>query len=51
MDRLPPHPISPAGQAYIAAMTPEKRALHELATKLLGSSYFVEKTRGFAEKK
>jgi hypothetical protein len=51
MDRLPPHPISPAGQAYVAAMTPEKKALHELAIKLLGSSYFVEKTRGFAEKK
>jgi hypothetical protein len=48
MDRvLPPHPIGVKGQAYIAAMNPQQKALHELAIKMLGSSYFVEQTRGF----
>jgi hypothetical protein len=44
---LPPHPISKEAQAYIDAMTPDQKALHELAIKLLGSSYFVEQTRGY----
>ncbi len=44
---LPPHPVSKEAQAYIDAMTADQRALHELAVRLLGSSYFVELTRGF----
>ena len=44
---LPAHPISKEAQAYIDAMTPDQKALHELAIKLLGSSYFVEQTRGY----
>jgi hypothetical protein len=44
---LPPHPISTAAQAYIDAMTPQQKKLHELAIVALGSSYFVEQSRGF----
>ncbi len=44
---LPPHPLTEEEAAYIAALTPEKRELHELAVKMLGSSYFVGRTHGF----
>ena len=42
-----PHPISKEAQAYVDSMTVDQRALHELAIRLLGSSYFVEQTRGY----
>lgn len=45
---LPPHIPAPETAAYLAAMTPQQKQLHELAIKMLGSSYFVERTRGFA---
>jgi len=44
---LEPHPISKEAQMYIDAMTVDQRALHEMAIRLLGSSYFVEQTRGY----
>jgi hypothetical protein len=44
---LKPHPISKEAQAYIDSMTADQRALHEMATRLLASSYFVEQTRGY----
>jgi hypothetical protein len=44
---LPPHPIPEVAAAYVAAMTPAEKELHELAIKMLGSSYFVERTHGF----
>jgi hypothetical protein len=46
---LPPHPIPPEAAAYVASFTPAQRDLHELAVKMLGSSYFVERTHGFAK--
>ncbi len=46
---LPPHPVPVEAEAYIASMTPAQRELHELAIKLLGSSYFVERTHGFTK--
>jgi hypothetical protein len=46
---LPPHPVAPEAEAYVAAMTPQQKELHELAIKMLGSSYFVERTHGFAK--
>jgi len=49
MDTLPPHPPSPEALKYIESMTPAQRELHELAIQMLGSSYFVERTRGFEE--
>jgi hypothetical protein len=44
---LPPHTLSEAATAYVASLSEEGRQLHELATKMLGSSYFVERTHGF----
>ena len=45
----PVHPLTPEAAKYVAAMTVEQRKLHELAIEKLGSSYFVERTRGFEE--
>ena len=44
---LPPHPVGSAGETYLATLGPQGRELHELATTMLGSSYFVERTHGF----
>jgi hypothetical protein len=44
---LPPHPITPEVKKYLETMTAEQLELHGMATTLLGSSYFVERTRGF----
>jgi hypothetical protein len=46
---LPVHPLIPEAIKYIEAMTPEQKELHKLAIEKLGSSYFVERTRGFEE--
>ena len=35
----------------MATFTPAQKKLHELAVEKLGSSYFVERTRGFEEYK
>jgi hypothetical protein len=51
MDALPPHELTPEALKYIESMTPEQRQLHELAIRMLGSSYFVERTRGFEKYK
>ena len=50
-EKLPPHPITKEAQAYIDSMTPEQKELHEMAQKDtgLGSSYFVERTKGFLD--
>lgn len=44
---LPPHSVSKEGEVYLATRTVEQLELHELAVKMLGSSYFVERTHGF----
>jgi hypothetical protein len=49
MDKLPPHPITKEAQKYIDAMTPLQKELHEMAIIGLGSSYFVERTKGYIE--
>jgi hypothetical protein len=41
------HPISPEGKQFLASLTQEQRNLQTLAQKMLGSSYFIEKTHGF----
>ena len=41
------HEISEEGKEFIASLTPEEKELHALARKMLGSSYFVEKTPQF----
>ncbi len=44
-----PHALNEKEQQYIDAMTPQERELHDLAVKMLGSSYFVGKTHGFTK--
>ena len=36
-------------QAYIASFTPEQKKVHEIAVRILQSSYSVEKSIGFLE--
>ena len=36
-------------QAYIASFTPEQKMVHEIAIRILESSYSVEKSIGFLE--
>ena len=45
----PPHPITLEASQYLRSLTPAQLELHEIATKLLGSSYFVERTKGFLD--
>jgi hypothetical protein len=45
--QIPPHALNERESAFVARMTPKERRLHDMATKLLGSSYFVEWTHGF----
>ena len=49
MDKLPPHPITKEAAAYIKTMTVAQLELHAMAVEKLGSSYFVERTKGFLE--
>ncbi|NBO69984.1 MAG: hypothetical protein EBU66_06165 [Bacteroidetes bacterium] len=44
---LPPHPITLEGAEYIRTMTPNQKKLHLMAIQKLGSSYFVERAKGF----
>jgi len=44
---LPPHAMTPEGDKYMATMKPEQLELHKIAIEMLGSSYFIERTRGF----
>ncbi len=46
-EELPPHPLTEKEAAYVASLSPERKELHELAVKMLGSSYFVERTHGY----
>jgi len=41
------HETPDAVKPYLAQMTPKERELHELAIKLLGSSYFIEYSHGY----
>jgi hypothetical protein len=49
--QLPPHVLNEREEAFVAKMTPKERRLHEIATKMLGSSYFVEWTHAFQKAK
>jgi hypothetical protein len=46
-EELPPHPLTEKELTYVASLSAERRELHELAVKMLGSSYFVERTHGY----
>ncbi len=43
----PPHRLGSKEQDYVKSLSPREKQLHELATQMLGSSYFVGKTHGF----
>lgn len=42
-----PHPVQEKGKQFLGSLPPKARELHTLATSMLGSSYFVEKTHAF----
>lgn len=44
-----PHVVTEKGKQFLGSLPPKERELHELATKMLGSSYFVEKTHAFTK--
>ena len=43
----PPHVLNPQEKQFIQSLTTKEQALHELATQMLGSSYFAGKTHAF----
>ena len=43
----PIHPLSDEEKEYLKSLTPREIALHNIAIKKLGSSYFVWKSHGF----
>jgi hypothetical protein len=46
---LPPQKITLEVAPYIRSMTPAQLELHKMAQEKLGSSYFVERSKGFLE--
>ena len=44
---LPPHPLPADSEAFLAACSMEERAVHMMAIKSLGSSYFMGKSHGY----
>ena len=44
---LPPHPLPNDSEAFLSTCSPEERAVHIMAIKELGSSYFMEKSHGY----
>lgn len=43
----PPHALNPKEKQFFASLTDQQKELHELATQMLGSSYFVGKTHAY----
>jgi hypothetical protein len=43
----PPHKLNPQEKAFVKQLTSQQKELHELATQMLGSSYFVGKTHAY----
>jgi hypothetical protein len=43
----PPHALNPKEQQFFASLTDQEKQLHELATQMLGSSYFMGKTHAY----
>ena len=46
---LKPHAIPKEAIAYLDSLNPKERELHDMAVKILGSSYFVETSHGFVK--
>lgn len=45
----PPHTLNPKEKQFVASLGSKQMELHELATKMLGSSYFVGKTHAYTK--
>ena len=45
----PTHTLNEKEKEFLKSLTPKEYALHEIAIKKLGSSYFVWKTHAFQE--
>lgn len=45
----PPHSLNTNEKKFVASLTPREKELHTLATAMLGSSYFCEKTHGYTQ--
>lgn len=43
----PPHTVPSEAIPYIESLSPDELKLYEMAVKILGSSYFVEKSHGY----
>lgn len=43
------HEVTAKGKEFLASLSPRERELHTLAAKMLGSSYFVEKTHAYVK--
>ena len=48
-DKLETDKLGELVQAYIESFTPEQKKVHEIAIRILESSYSVEKSIGFLE--
>jgi hypothetical protein len=44
---LPPHHLPDDYEVFLAACSPEEKNVHTMAIKILGSSYFMEKSHGY----
>lgn len=43
----PPHPQPADAQEFLASLDTTNRGLHEIATRFLGSSYFMDRCHGY----
>lgn len=43
----PPHPLNPQEKLFVASLSEKEKQLHDLATQMLGSSYFAGKTHAY----
>ena len=48
-DKLKTDKLDELVKAYIASFTPEQKKVHEIAIRILESSYSIEKSIGFLE--
>jgi hypothetical protein len=46
---LKPHAVPTEAMAYLESLNAKERELHEMAVKILGSSYFVETSHGYVK--
>ena len=45
----PPHPLNAKERQFLASVPKNEKELYDLASLMLGSSHFTEKTHGFKQ--